>query len=208
VKIQQLLAEQIHIPATMLPLDFFRFRSQTRLAEGVACERGLSPSSGTESYQFREIEIAAGLKGDEAHAELLRGTPSLAVRLLTPAQERRLGQPSLPEAFDRLLAGRGVRDVAEIFTPADTPNPHADLAELADVLLEFDEFFRFWRINHATMVQSMIGLRSGTGFLGPEYLRETAGLGRQGAGRVFASSQERPRFFEALWDARTRLGRR
>jgi tryptophan 2,3-dioxygenase len=205
VRMQRLLVEQIHIPATMLPLDFFRFRSQSREVEGVTYVRGLTPSSGTESYQFREIEIVAGLKGDEAHGEMLQGRPDLPVRFLTPAQERRLAEPSLPEAFEKLLAQRGIGDVAEIFAPADTPNPHADLADLADALLEFDEFFRLWRVNHATMVQVMIGERSGTGFLGPEYLRETAGMGQQAEGRVFARSQTRPRFFEALWSARTKL---
>ncbi|MBI3360331.1 MAG: hypothetical protein HY023_04395 [Chloroflexi bacterium] len=207
VKIQKLLVEQIHIPATMLPLDFLRFRGETKVVDGVTNVRGLSPSSGTESYQFREIEIVAGLKGDAAHAEFLQGSPRLDIRLLTPAQKRRLAQPSLPEAFKHLLERRGVKDVVEIFTAADRHNPHADLAELADVLLEFDEFFRLWRVHHATMVQTMIGEKSGTGFLGPEYLRETAGMGMQGKGRVFPTPQVRPRFFESLWAARTRLGR-
>jgi tryptophan 2,3-dioxygenase len=206
VRMQKLLGEQIHIPATMLPLDFFKFRTQTKTVDGRVYQRGLSPSSGTESYQFREIEIAGGLKNDPAHAEFLQGNPRVAVRFLTPAHQRRLEQASLPEAFEQLLAQRGVADVKDIFTPADAPNPNADLAELADVLLEFDEFFRFWRVNHLTMVQTMIGERSGTGFLGPEYLRETAGLGEQGAGRIFGQSQARPRFFESLWEARTRLG--
>jgi tryptophan 2,3-dioxygenase len=206
VRVQKLLTEQIHIPATMQPLDFFRFRSQSKVVDGVTYQRGLSPSSGTESYQFREIEIAGGLKADEAHAEFLQGNPRLAVRYFTPDQRRRLAQPSLPEAFERLLTRRGVRDVNGIYAPSDTPNPHGDLAELADVLLEFDEFFRFWRINHVAMVQTMIGERSGTGYLGPEYLRETVGLGQQGEGRIFSRSQTRPRFFEALWAARTRLG--
>jgi tryptophan 2,3-dioxygenase len=199
VRIQRLLVEQIHIPATMPPLDFFRFRSQSKEEGGVVYQRGLSPSSGTESYQFREVEIVAGLKGNEAHAEFLQGTDRLPVRFLTPTQERRLSEPSLPEAFEQLLAARGIRDVAEIFAPAAAPNPHAGLADLAEALLEFDEFFRFWRIHHATMVQVMIGERSGTGYLGPEYLRETAGLSQQGEGRVFARSQTRPRFFEPLW---------
>lgn len=207
VKIQRLLTEQIHIPATMLPLDFLRFRSQTKVIDGVTCQRGLTPSSGTESYQFREIEIVAGLKGDAAHGEFLHGSPRIPIRLLTPAQQRRLEQPSLPEAFDQLLEQRAINDVLEIFTAADAPNPHADLADLADILLEFDEFFRLWRINHATMVQTMIGEKSGTGFLGPEYLRETAGMGLQGEGRVFRAPQIRPRFFEALWAVRTRMGR-
>jgi tryptophan 2,3-dioxygenase len=96
--------------------------------------------------------------------------------------------------------------VVEIYRSAPAPNPHADLAELADLLLEFDQFFQLWRYNHLTMVQTMIGRKSGTGFLGPEYLKETIGLGLQGEDdRPLRTPQIRPRFFEDLWEARTRM---
>jgi tryptophan 2,3-dioxygenase len=206
VRTQQLLAEMIQIPTAMLPMDFFKFRSETRVVDGVTHERGLSPASGTESYQFRELEIVAGLKNSAAHQELLHGNPRMHTRFLTPAQANRLRQPSLPEAFARLLKLRGVDDVLALFRPADEPNPHADLAELADLLLEFDKFFQLWRVNHLTMVQSMIGRKSGTGFLGPEYLKETVGMGMQAEeDRLLRTPQIRPRFFEDLWEARTRM---
>jgi tryptophan 2,3-dioxygenase len=97
--------------------------------------------------------------------------------------------------------------VVTIFQTADTVNPHLDWAELAALLLEFDQFFQQWRMNHLTMVQSMIGRKSGTGFLGPEYLKETLGMGMQGKDdRLLRTPQIRPRFFEDLWEARTRLG--
>jgi tryptophan 2,3-dioxygenase len=57
-----------------------------------------------------------------------------------------------------------------------------------------------------SMVEKMIGARSGTGFLGPEYLAETAGLRFQEHNRVFTDRQFRPRFFEELWEVRSRLG--
>jgi tryptophan 2,3-dioxygenase len=53
-----------------------------------------------------------------------------------------------------------------------------------------------------SMVEKMIGKRSGTGFLGPEYLAETAGLRIQTHNRVFEERQSRPRFFEELWGVR------
>lgn len=56
------------------------------------------------------------------------------------------------------------------------------------------------------MVEKMIGARSGTGFLGPEYLAETAGIRIQEKNRIFEERQVRPRFFEELWAVRTRLG--
>jgi tryptophan 2,3-dioxygenase len=196
----------IHIPATMLPMDFLKFRNQTRVVDGVIQARGLSPASGTESYQFRELEIIAGLRQSVAYTEFLHGNQDMHIRFLTPRQEERLQEPSLSEAFHRLMAARGVRDLTQIFKPADSTNAHADLAELADLLLEFDEFFQLWRVNHLTMVQSMIGRKSGTGFLGPEYLKETVGMGMQGEDdRLLQTPQMRPRFFEELWEVRTRL---
>jgi tryptophan 2,3-dioxygenase len=206
IRIQQLLVEMIHTPATMLPMDFLTFREQTKSIDGTEHHRGLSPASGTESYQFRELEAIAGLRDNEAYSEFLNGNPKMHIRFMTPDLERRLQRPSLSEAFIRVVETRGIDDLADIFQPANNPNPHADLEEFADLLLEFDKLFQLWRVNHLTMVQSMIGRRSGTGFLGPEYLRETVGMGAQGAdNRLLRTSQVRPRFFEDLWEVRTRL---
>jgi len=207
VHLQKLLLQQIQVPATMQPLDFLQFRGETRVVDGRKLRRGLSPASGTESYQFREIEIAAGLRGNEEYRRFLEGAPGLYIRFLTPRLEERLTEPSLRELFDRLLEERSIRDPLEIFTPAAAPNPHADLARLAERLLEFDKYFQFWRYEHLTMVHAMIGGKAGTGFLGPGYLRETAGLGRQSDHeRLYAGIQTRPRFFPRLWAARTRMG--
>ncbi|OGO49071.1 MAG: hypothetical protein A2W37_16340 [Chloroflexi bacterium RBG_16_63_12] len=203
--IQRLLVQQIQIPATMLPLDFMRFRSQKMEQDGKALYTGLSPASGTESYQFREIEIVCGLRDDPVFQKYLAGTDKLPIRLLTPRQRERLKQPTLPEAFRRVVERRGLPSFDALFTPANIPNPHADLAQLADTLIEFDEFFRFWRLSHVSMVEKMIGAKSGTGFLGPEYLMETAGIKVQEKNRVFEERQVRPRFFEELWAVRTRL---
>jgi tryptophan 2,3-dioxygenase len=103
------------------------------------------------------------------------------------------------------VRARGLDDLTALFTPADVPNPNADLAQLADVLIDFDDFFRFWRLNHVSTVQKMLGTKSGTGFLGPEYLAETAGIQIQEKNRIFEERQVRPRFFEDLWAVRTQL---
>jgi len=206
VRIQRLLVEMIHIPSSLRPLGFLQFRSQFKTIQGVVHERGLSPASGTESYQFRELEIIGGLKHSVAYQEFLQGNRRMHIRFLTPTQAKRLQQPGLPEAFQQALEARGITDLLDIFTPPGDPNPHSDLAELADVLLEFDQFFQLWRMNHLTMVQSMIGRKSGTGFLGPEYLKETVGMGIQGEDdRLLPTPQLRPRFFEHLWEVRTRM---
>jgi tryptophan 2,3-dioxygenase len=110
----------------------------------------------------------------------------------------------LPDAFRFALRQRGIEEIKYIFTPADVPNPNADLAELANVLVDLDEAFRFWRLGHVSMVEKMIGGKSGTGFLGPEYLMETAGIKLQEKNRIFEEKQVRPRFFKELWAARVR----
>ena len=207
VQIQRLLNRQIEIPATMLPLDFMRFRSQKMERDGKLFVTGLSPASGTESYQFREIEIACGLRDDSVFRHYLDGNGKLPIRLLTPRQSERLSQPSLADAFRNAVKQRGIENYDALFTPANVPNPNAELADLADTLVEFDEAFRFWRLNHVSMVEKMIGANSGTGFLGPEYLMETAGIRIQEKNRIFEERQIRPRFFEDLWAVRTRLGR-
>ncbi|MGH2522416.1 MAG: tryptophan 2,3-dioxygenase family protein, partial [Anaerolineales bacterium] len=150
VLIQRLLVTQIQIPATMLPLDFLKFREQTKERDGKVLRTGLTPASGTESYQFREIEIACGLRDDPVFQKYLAGTDKLPIRLLTPRQRERLEEPTLPEAFRRAVQQRGLLSFDVLFTPADAPNPHADLAQLADTLIEFDEFFRFWRLGHVS----------------------------------------------------------
>ncbi len=206
VEIEQLLVQQIRIPATMLPLDFARFRQERVERDGQVWQRGLSPASGTESYQFREIEIVCGLRDDPVFEKYLQGSDKLPVRLLTPRQLERFHQPTLREAFLSAVAQRGITQLEELFTPADAHNPNADLAELADQLIALDEAFHLWRVHHVSMVERMIGGKSGTGFLGPEYLMETAGIKLQEKNRVLDDRQVRPRFFEDLWKVRSRLG--
>ena len=57
VEILKLLVQQINTIETMTPLDFLDFRNQLR------------PASGFQSYQFKMIEAALGLRFDERHAQ-------------------------------------------------------------------------------------------------------------------------------------------
>ena len=140
----------------------------------------------------------AGLRDSVAYREFLEGNEDIMhIRFVTPAQEALLEQPSMAEMFDRLVRARKIADLRLISRPSDVENPNADLAELADLLLEFDQFFQLWRMNHLTMVQRMIGRKSGTGYLGPEYLRDTVGMGmQQEDDRPLRAPQMRPRFLK------------
>jgi tryptophan 2,3-dioxygenase len=182
VAIQKVLVEQVHVLETMLPSDFLRFRDR------------LKPASGFQSAQFRELEFAAGLKDRALLKFFDEGTPARA-RL-----ERRLGEPSLGERFFALLARRGLpagdraarlEALRAIYAAGAAP-AHADLVELGEALLDFDEHLSLWRFHHVRMAERVIGAKPGTGGSeGVEYLART----------VTAKAHA----FPELWEVRTLL---
>jgi len=188
VEIQRLLVHQVRILETMRPQDFLGFRYH------------LNPASGFQSVQFREIEMALGLK-DAALLRQLRCDPEEMARL-----ESRLAAPSLNDACDALLRRRGFPGPplapGGSSEPADwrlqalvavynEPDRHADLNALAEVLVEVDECLALWRAHHIQMVERMIGAKRGTGGSeGVTYLRSTLPK----------------RAFPDLWRVRTAIG--
>ena len=194
VEIEKLLIAQIHILETMSPVRFLGFRDE------------LNPASGFQSMQFREIEFASGLK-DEKIVREFRADDFARRRL-----EARLQQPSLSEAFFALLRRSGFdtpasdppRDteerrinyskrtsaVVEILTHPEQLNKEYQLAE---ALLEHDEYFSLWRSHHIKMVERMVGTKRGTG-------------GSAGVGYLQTTLDKK--FFPELWEARTYLGAR
>ena len=54
----------------------------------------------------------------------------------------------------------------------ENPDAHWMLYELAEKLVDFEDYFRRWRFNHVTTVERIIGLKKGTGGTGGvSYLR-------------------------------------
>ena len=52
------------------------------------------------------------------------------------------------------------------------PEAHWSLYELAEKLVDLEDYFRRWRFNHVTTVERIIGLKRGTGGTsGVAYLR-------------------------------------
>ncbi len=158
---------------TMTPSDYTTFRE------------GLGQSSGFQSWQYRLIEFSVGNRNaammrphahrpdimDLLNAELAR--PSLydeALRYLA-----RSGLPVPQEVLNRDLtqawtAQDSVREVWEIVYRA--PEQHWEAYELAEKLVDFEDYFRRWRFNHVTTVERVIGLKRGTGGTGGvSYLR-------------------------------------
>jgi tryptophan 2,3-dioxygenase len=151
--VERLLIEQIEVLETMSPQDFLAFRSQ------------LAPASGFQSVQFREIEFLSGLK-EPTYLARIEATPDEAARL-----RRRLDEPSLDDAFRRLVERRGSPSLLEVFRDRER---HGDLFDLCEALLDHDEAFAHWRARHVLMVERQIGGKTGTGgSSGAEYLRTT-----------------------------------
>jgi tryptophan 2,3-dioxygenase len=158
---------------TMTPSEYTRFRAS------------LGQSSGFQSWQYRAIEFLAGNRN---HAML----KPHAHRADTLAKlEAILAAPSLYDEALKLLARRGFdigkdatrTDWRETREPDDAvlaawaqvyraPEQHWDLYELAEKLVDFEDYFRRWRFNHVTTVERIIGLKRGTGGTGGvSYLR-------------------------------------
>ena len=149
---------------TMTPADYTTFRD------------GLGQSSGFQSWQYRLIEFAVGnrnlaLLAPHAHR------PDLMALL-----EAELARPSLYDEALRLLARRGMavptdvlaRDLRAPWVAHDgvqavwaevyrDPHTHWEAYELAEKLVDFEDYFRRWRFNHVTTVERVIGFKRGTG---------------------------------------------
>ncbi|MGH2674407.1 MAG: tryptophan 2,3-dioxygenase [Actinomycetota bacterium] len=177
--VERLLIEQLEVIETMSPQDFLEFRSN------------LSPASGFQSAQFREIEFLGGLKerGFLSGADLAEERERL---------ERRLEEPTLWDAFCALLEANGLPmpdDDDEtrrnsLLKVARDRDAFAELWYLSEDLLVHDELFSLWRQRHILMVERQIGTKRGTGgSSGAPYLRTTLDK----------------RFFPELWELRSYL---
>jgi tryptophan 2,3-dioxygenase len=159
--IERILIQQIDVLETMTPQDFLTFRQL------------LAPASGFQSVQFRELEFLSGAK-DPAFVRRFKGlTDAERLRL-----QRRLEEPTLWDAFVDLVRARGLPaaddgEIAETLrTVAHDRSSYSDIWELAEALLEHDELAAGWRARHVTMVERMIGSKTGTGgSSGSGYLR-------------------------------------
>ncbi|MFI7616458.1 tryptophan 2,3-dioxygenase [Nonomuraea terrae] len=175
---ERVLVEQVEVLETMTPQDFLAFRSK------------LSPASGFQSVQFRELEFLSGLK-DERYLGTFRhaGADELA-RL-----RRRLDEPTLWDAYLAALNQRGlpVSDeeiMGSLLSVARDRSSYDDLWQLAEDLLTHDETAALWRMRHVQMVERQIGTKSGTGgSTGAPYLRDRTRL----------------HYFPLLWELRAWL---
>ena len=191
VEIEKLLVNQIHLLETMTPISFLGFRDQ------------LNPASGFQSMQFREIEFVSGLKqqsllSEFREDEFARGrlqkrfeAPSLGDAFYSALRTRGLDAPAGEDSSNdqerRERYGKRTQAVLEILTHFEE---RFEEFQLAEALLEHDEYFSLWRSHHIKMVERMVGTKRGTG-------------GSEGVGYLQTTLDKK--FFPELWEARTHL---
>ena len=176
---------------TMTPSEYTDFRD------------ALGQSSGFQSWQYRAIEFLAGNR----NLAMLRPHNHRADVL--EELEEILSAPSLYDEALRLLSRNGF-DIGEEAKRTNwretrsenpkvlaawkivyaAPEEHWMLYELAEKLVDFEDYFRRWRFNHVTTVERIIGLKRGTGgTAGVSYLRKMLEV----------------ELFPELWKVRTEL---
>jgi tryptophan 2,3-dioxygenase len=173
---------------TMTPSEYTEFRGS------------LGQSSGFQSWQYRMIEFLVGNKNAGVHH---------ADKAIVERLEAALAAPSIYDHTIRLLHRRGLaidksvldRDVSVSHGCDESvlsawlvvyrdPARFWELYELAEKLVDFEDYFRRWRFNHVTTVERVIGFKRGTGgSSGVSYLRKMLDVV----------------LFPELWQARTQL---
>ena len=177
--------------ATLTPTEYSAFRDS------------LGHSSGFQSHQYRQLEFMFGNKNAALLAPFAHKPETHALLL------EALQAPSLYDEAILLLARRGLQvDSAVLqrdYSAAYSPNASVeaawravyaasdkewDLYELAEKLIDLEDYFRQWRFRHVTTVQRVIGFKRGTGGTsGVSYLKAVVDI----------------QLFPELWSLRTSL---
>jgi len=190
-RIQAQIIQSWDVLSTMTPSDYLSFRDD------------LGQSSGFQSWQYRALEFLLGnrnralldthIHDEDAHTLLTEiiDSPSLydqSILLL-----HRKGFEISDECVNRdwsipYLADDSVRNAwMEIYRD---PEKHWQLYELAEKLVDVEDWFQQWRFRHVQTVERIIGFKSGTGgSSGVPFLRRALEI----------------RFFPELWEVRTLL---
>lgn len=158
---------------TMTPSEYTRFRG------------ALGQSSGFQSWQYRAIEFLVGnrnLAMLKPHADRAEASAKLEAILARPSLYDEALQLLARQGFDigadaGRIDWRGTREENTAVLAAwkavyAEPERYWMLYELAEKLVDFEDYFRRWRFNHVTTVERIIGLKKGTGGTGGvSYLR-------------------------------------
>lgn len=176
---------------TMTPSDYTEFRD------------ALGQSSGFQSLQYRLIEFTLGNR----NAAMIR--PHAHIPADKAKLETEMANLSLYQEVLRYADRQGMDLPEELLTtPGQTPHEpddrikamwakvyqdtatHWTLYEMAEKLVDLEDYFRRWRFNHVTTVERVIGFKRGTGGTGGvSYLKRMLDV----------------ELFPELWHVRTEL---
>lgn len=190
-KIQSQIIQAWDVLATMTPSEYLEFRDD------------LGKASGFQSYQYRLIEFALGYK--TKHILKIYEKDAVLHEFLIEA----IKQPSIYDVSIRALARAGFeineqlldRDFSVTYGGDETVrqawetvyrnvDQYWELYQLAEKLVDVEDWLQQWRFRHMKTVERIIGFKQGTGgSSGVNYLREVLDH----------------RFFPELWDLRTTL---
>ena len=155
---------------TMTPSEYTEFRA------------ALGPSSGFQSHQYRMIEFILGNRNPhmlQPHAHVPTVLAALKTELERPSFYddavrhlfEKLGQTPLTAQLDQPHQANPAIMAAwrQVY---ENTTQHWQLYELAEKLVDIEDYFRRWRFNHVTTVERVIGFKRGTGgTAGVRYLR-------------------------------------
>ncbi|MGM9986405.1 MAG: tryptophan 2,3-dioxygenase [Bacillaceae bacterium] len=190
-KIQSQIIHAWDVLATLTPTEYLQFRDK------------LGQSSGFQSYQYRQIEFALGYKTPHI-LKIYEKDEELSKQLLEA-----YNAPSLYDVSIRALASAGIsidddilkRDVTATYKSHPSVEEawkvvytnvekYWDLYELAEKLVDLEDWLQQWRFRHMKTVERIIGYKIGTG-------------GSSGVG--YLKNVLDHRFFPELWQLRTSL---
>ena len=157
---------------TMTPSEYTAFRPS------------LGNSSGFQSHQYRLVEYLLGNRNNalmKLHEHKAEAHDALKAELAQPS----LYQVALQLLCDRLgvadqagppseQAWEAKPEVMDLWKKVyEQPATYWEVYELAEKLVDLEDYFRRWRFNHVTTVERIIGFKRGTGGTsGVGYLRK------------------------------------
>jgi tryptophan 2,3-dioxygenase len=151
---------------TMTPADYTRFREE------------LGHSSGFQSHQYRLVEFILGNRNEamlKPHSHRSDLVAALTNELSKPSlYDAALGRLHLAFPLPNDVLERDLRERRAAHPAVEAawvqvyqaPSKHWELYELAEKLVDFEDYFRRWRFNHVTTVERVIGFKRGTGGTG------------------------------------------
>lgn len=190
-KIQTQIIQAWDVLSTLTPAEYLEFRDK------------LGKASGFQSFQYRQIEFALGYKtkfilkiyekDSKLYNELEKAYHSPSIYDVAIQALAKAGFNLNPAAVNRdySVTYGGDESVAEAWKEVyQNVDQYWDLYQLAEKLVDIEDWLQQWRFRHMKTVERIIGFKKGTGgSSGVNYLRKVLDH----------------RFFPELWDLRTSL---